>query len=526
MLQTIKQHAAFHLLTFLSRNRDRWPRWIINAALFAAGIIVAGMWFSVMHPAAGEIWQNQLISILLLFVTIAAGFLGFAIVRGIYLSAPELTRDMPPALSLPEKVFLVFGVRFGDTVRTLPASTWTPPDASPDILVCNLPGEGPEQFAARMDDCIDQANVARWVVVLQQGNPMGMIYGAPDAVNEFKRDAPPFQTENWLPEQRIVPTGTRFRHETEDQFQAYVDRFMEHYPEWSAIKKITGEKTRAGFVFQQVIKAASVVFFLLFSVAAFAQKAEKVQATPIAGKVPPQGEKVTYIFAKAELYRTADGRKNYAELLPAAPNYRDGGGGELIAILVDGQSVYKAAQTGDVAQQPATKAATMRPHSETVNPDNLGRPFSVPDSAGMAEMAERAKYEIWKASNMVENAARPWWQVFMFAFWQWSWLFGLTIMLAWVWTAVGAKEGFWDVHRIAKRVLVILTLCVGSLFAVNIYLFIMSLNLPGWILFVVAVVEAWIIYWVIQRVNPDYRPAAGNNPRRPINTYNQPELPG
>ena len=525
-MDKIKQVAAEHMAAFMEQHRAAWPHWIIITGIFSAGIIVAGMWFSVMHPAAGEIWQNQLISLLLIFVTIAAAFLGFAIARGIYLSAPELTRDIPPALSLPEKVFLVFGVRFGDTVRTLPASAWTPPDASPDILVCNLPGEGPEQFAARMDDAIEQANVARWVVVLKRGFPAGMIFGAPDAAMEFLRDWPPFQTETWLPEQRIVPMGTRFRDETEDDFQEYVERFMEHFPEWAQRKKITGEKTRAGFVFQQVIKAASVVFFLLFSVATFAQKAEKVNATPIAGKVPPAGEKVAYIFAQTDLYRTADGRKTFAELLTALPGYRNGGGGELIAVMVDGKSVYKAEQTGDVAQQPATKAATMRPHSETVNPDNLGRSFSMPDSAGMAEMAERAKYEIWKASNMVENAAAPWWEVIMYAFWRWSPFFALLIGICRFWASLGSDEGYWSVHRYAKSILMIVSGSVATLFAINAYLWFVAQNTPTWGLYIVAGVEFGVAYLIVRKINPDYRPAAGNNPRRPINPYNQPELPG
>ena len=256
MLQTIKQHAAFHLLTFLSRNRDRWPRWIINTALFAAGIIVAGMWMSVTHPAAGEILQNQLITLFLAAVTIAAAGLGLAIARGVWLSTPELARDMLPPISFRERYYLVFGKElrwrlptFGQKV--LPVSTWTPPDAGRDILVCSLPGEGPEQFADRMDEAIEQANVARWVLVMQQGNPNGVIYGAPDAVSKFFRDWPPFQTEKWLHEQRIVPAGTRFIGETETEFQDYVERFMLHFPEWSLRKKMSGEENRSGFVFQQ-----------------------------------------------------------------------------------------------------------------------------------------------------------------------------------------------------------------------------------------------------------------------------------
>lgn len=517
----LKQQATFHLLTFLSRNRDHWPRWIINAGLFAAGLIVAGLWLSITHPAAGEIWQNQLISLLLIFVTIAAAFLGFAIARGIYLSAPELTRDIPPALSLPEKVFLVFGVRFGDTVRALPASTWTPPDASPDILVCNLPGESKEAFDARMDDAIKQANVARWVVVIRKGLPGGMIYGDGDGGAEFMRDAPPFQTEKWTPEQKIVPPGTRFRDETETDFQDYVERFMLHYPEWSMRVKLSRRSASAAYVFEQLVKAAPLVFFLLFSVATFAQKAEKVNATPIAGKVPPQGEKVTYIFAKAELYRTADGRKNYAELLPAAPNYRDGGGGELIAVMVDGKSVYKAEQTGDVAEQPATKAATMRPHNETVNPEGL-----IPDSIRMQEMAGRVKVEFDRAGREVIGAARPWFDTLNFIF---MWLYPVLVLVGgvcYLWAYVSAKQGMYDMHRASMRALTWVALITATVALVNALVFAFSLNLHPIGLTIIAGIEVAIIVYLTHKFIPDFRPSAGNNPRRPINPYNQPELPG
>lgn len=511
--RTIKQQAAEHMASFMERHRAAWPHWIIITAIFAAGLVVAGLWLSIKHPAAGEIWQNQLISVVLVFVTITAGFLGFAIARGIYLSAPEITRDIPPALSLPEKVFLVFGVRIGDAAPALPAATWTPPDAHPDILICNLPGETPEQFAARVEDGIEQANIARWVVVLQKGNPAGMIYGAPDAAMEFLRDWPPFQTETWLPEQRIVPVGTRFRHETEEQFQGYVERFMEHYPEWAGRKKITGEKTRAGFVFQQVIKAASVVLFLLFSVAAFAQKAEQVAATPIANKVPGEGANVAYVFAQTDLYRTADGRKTFAELLTALPGYRNGGGGQLMAIMVDGKSVYKPSKTGDVEPSPATKAATMRPYSEAVNPDELGQSFVMPDSAGMVEMADRAKYEIWKASKLVEDATMPWWEVVMYGFWRWSPFLALLMGISWFWASLGSDEGYWYIHRYAKNVLMIVSGSVATLFAINIYLWFVAQNAPTWVLYIVAAVEFGIAYLIVRKINPDYRPAKGNGPK-------------
>lgn len=525
MLQTIKQHAYFHLLTFLSKNRDRWPRWIVNTALFAAGIIVAGMWMSITHPSVGEIWQNQLISIMLLLISCGALFFAGVIVRGFYLSCVEITRDMPNTYGPLERVLLVAGIRL-DYTPTLPVSTWMPPDSRPDILICSLPGEGPEQFAARMDDAIEQANVARWVVVLQQGNPAGMIYGAPDASLDFLRDWPPFQTENWLPEQRIVPTGTRFRGETQTEFQQYVDRFMMHFPEWSARKKITGEKSRSGFVFQQVVRAASIFLFLLFSLAAFGQKSAKLAATKIANDVPPAGAPVSFIFEKTDIYRTGNGSATYTELLKSAPGYRDNGGGELIAVMVGNKSTYKASQSEEVAERPVTKAAAMRPHNETVNPDDIGGGFQMPDSTRMAELAERAKYEIWKGGNYAGQMAAPWWEVVMYAFWRWSPGIALLMGICWFWASLGSDEGYWGVHRYAKNILMLVSGTVATLFAINIYLWFVAQNTPTWALYIVAAIEFGVAYAIVRKVNPDFRPAKGNNPTKQISRYNNsPELP-
>lgn len=535
MLQTIKQHASFHLLTFLSKNRDRWPRWIVNTALFAAGIIVAGMWMSITHPAAGEIWQNQLISVMLLLISCGALFFAGVIVRGFYLSCVEITRDMPNTYGPLERVLLVAGIRL-DYAPALLVSTWMPPDSRPDILICSLPGEGPEQFAARMDDAIEQANVARWVVVLQQGNPAGMIYGAPDASSEFRRDWPPFQTENWLPEQRIVPTGTRFRGETETEFQQYVERFMLHFPEWAALKKITGEKSRSGFVFQQVVRAASVVILLLFSLAAFGQKSAKLAATEIANDKPPANAPVSFIFEKTDIYRTGNGSATYAELLKSAPGYRDNGGGELIAVMVGNKSTYKALQTQDVAdksdrlptenRQP-TKAAAMRPHNETVNPGEVrGGGFQLPDSARMIEMAEVAQYEIWKASKTAGAMAKPWWEVVMSTFWIIYPILLIFAIVAWVSARVFASEGMIREHKVARRSLVIVLLSVAAVVLINLMLWAISTGVGPLALTLFGGFLAGVAYFIVSRLTPNFNPARGNEPERGRFGGNYPQLNG
>lgn len=510
------------MLTFISRHRDAWPGWIILSILSGFSLFLAGALLTAKHPAAAEIISNQAMSFFLLCVTIIASSLALSIARDIWKSGKELTADMPRYLGPVERAFLVCGVRIKYGPAALPASTWVPASVHPDRLVYSMPGDDPG-FSDRFEAGVNAANAAAWTLVLQRGNPIGMVYGSPEQTLTFERDLPPFQHDDWPEDWKIVPRGTRFIDETDAEFSAYVDRFLPHFREWSARRKVTADPHRAGFVFQQIVRAsASALLVILCSLSAFSQKFEQVNRTPISGKVPPANTAVVFQFERSDLQRIADGKRTYSELLKAIPNYRDGGGGKLLSVWAGNTAVYKAEEV-ERNQQPTAKAEVMRPNKQQEEGGPIPTGFSMPTAEESAEMADRAKYEIWKASQYAESVSRPWWEVVMFAFWEWAPLILLIMMLCWIWAKVSATEGFWAIHRYAKKGLMFLSLSVASLFMVNIFLYVKYSGAPGWVLFLVAAAECGLFWWALILVNPDYRPAKGNAPAR--QNYNNNGIP-
>jgi hypothetical protein len=528
-IETLFRYQFQILTNFIQTRRDLWPHWIMIPVVIAAGLIVAGLYLTATHPAHAEILHNQLITIFLTIVTVTAGVLAFAILRGLAVSVPEFTPTVGPEEGPATRLLSIIGVRLHfDTSAALPETIWLAPAFGPDILVASYPGETDEQYAERLAVARKQTTPARWVVSLKQGQPGATIYTGPgedDIV--FTRDDAPFQTENWTDEQRIVAKNARFTTEDITEFQAYIDRFAPHFREWSARKKLSINPARASVTFAEMV-GASLVVFLLFSVSAFGQKSAKVAATKIGNEVPPSGVSVSYIFSQSDIYRKGNGSDNYAELLKKVPGYRDSGGGELLAVMAGNKSVYKASQTGEVADRPVTKAAAMRPHNETAAAEDLqGESFQMPDSLAMVDMAERAKFEIWKYSNTAGGMAKPWWDVIMFGFWELASMIVLILMICWLWAKVAAKEGFWEIHRIAKKTLVVVSLGSATILLINIYLWAKVAGWPIGMLFGLACVEAGAAYMILIWFNPDFRPQKGNTPVRTqyAHNNNNPELP-
>lgn len=516
------QQAQSHLLEFLSRHRDAWPGWIILSILSGFALFLAGALLTAKHPAAAEIISNQAVSFFLLVVTIIASSLAAVIARDIWKSGSDLIADTPRYLGPIERAFLVCGVRIEYGPAALPASTWVPASVHPDRLVCSLPGELPEAFTIRVDEAVNAAKPGQWSLILQKGNPIGMVYGSPEQTLTFERDLPPFQTEDWPDEWKVCPRGTRFIDETDAEFSAYVDRFLPHFREWSARRKVTADPHRAGFVFQQIVRAsASALLVILCSLSAFGQKFEQVNRTEIAGKVPPANTAVVFQFEHSDLQRVADGRRTYAELLKAVPNYRDSGGGKLLSVWAGKEVVYQANEV-ERSAHPETKSAAMRPYSQAVDPGQGG--FQMPDSVTSAEMAERVKYEIWKAEELASKTAKPWWSVVMAAFWVLYPILLILSVVSWVCARVFASEGMIMPHKYARRFLVGVLLSVGAVVLVNAMLWAISTGAGPFPLTIFGMLLAGIAYYVVSRLTPNFSPAPGNEPERAMYNRNQPPL--
>ena len=522
MIQTTASQFFVLAGIWLYKHRESWPKWLAFATLGAISLSVAGAYLTATHPAAGEIFTNQLISVFLLSVSIFAVALGFTIARNILDSGRDLVADLPREIGPIERALLACGVRLEYGPAALPASTWMPPSIHPDRLVCSLPGEEPAAFAARFESGVNAANAAAWTLVLQRGNPIGMVYGSPEQTLTFERDLPPFQTEDWPEDLKVVPRGTRFVGETEADFSAYVDRFIPHFREWSARRKLTADAHRAGFVFQQIVRAsASVILVILCSLSAFSQKFEQVNRTPISSEVPARNTAVVFQFERSDLQRIADGKRTYSELLKAVPNYRDGGGGKLLSVWAGNEVVYQANEV-ERSVQPEIKSAAMRPYSRVVDPGQGG--FQMPDSVTSAEMAERVKYEIWKAEQIASQTAKPWWSVVMAAFWVLYPILLILSVVSWVCARVFASEGMIVPHKYARRFLVGVLLSVGAVVLVNAMLWAISTGAGPIPLTVFGILLAAIAYYVVSRLTPNFSPAPGNEPERAMYNRNQPPL--
>lgn len=515
------QQAQSHLLEFLSRHRENWPGWIILSVLSGFALFLAGALLTANHPAAAEIISNQAMSFFLLCVTIIASSLAGVIARDIWNSAKDLTADLPRYLGPIERAFLVCGVRIEYGPAALPASTWVPESVHPDRLVYSMPGDDPG-FSDRFEAGVNAAKPASWTLVLQRGNPIGMVYGGADQTLTFERDLPPFQTEDWPEDWKICPRGTRFVGETEADFSAYVDRFLPHFREWSARRKVTADPHRAGFVFQQIVRAsASVMLVILCSLSAFSQKFEQVNRTPISSEVPTRNTAVVFQFERSDLQRIADGKRTYSELLKAVPNYRDGGGGKLLSVWAGKEVVYQANEV-ERSARPETRSAAMRPYSQAVDPGQGG--FQMPDSVTSAEMAERVKYEIWKAEQIASQTAKPWWSVVMAAFWVLYPILLILSVVSWVCARVFASEGMIIPHKYARRFLVGVLLSVGAVVLTNAMLWAISTGAGPAPLTLFGIFLATIAYYIVSRLTPNFNPAQGNEPERAMYNRNQPPL--
>lgn len=470
---------------------------ILAAVVLASGKPYAAEWFeAVVLQAAGLL-------IAALFVP-AAVFIAWNFFR----SAQAVYREEMKAWSETQKQI------GAGTPATLPETT--------DILLIFGPADAQDEgtVSQRKEDALDKVSNSKWALFLQYRNPAGVIFQPGGEHIVFSRATPPFQSDEWTDDQIICPRNTRFLHESPAEFHDYVFRFMEHYPEWAALAKLRQSGARAGSVALEIIRPSmNVLLFILFSLPVFAQNAAAVSealGTRIR-EIPAKGDQVTYVFESRDYPRIGDGRKDYVSLLKSMPMYRDNGGGKFVAVVKNGEVVVRADQAGEVA-------TAMRPNRSEGAPEPAG--YSLPDSAGMADMAEQVKYEMWKAKEMAVDSAEPWWGVVMYAFWMLIPFLFLLGGASWLWAKVCATEGMFTVHKAARRIFAILSLSAATVLLANVMIAAIVAGVHPFLLFLLAIAECAIANRVVSWLIPDFRPAAGNHPLRNYHNNDQPPLLG
>lgn len=512
-MDTLAVQFKFHLLTWLSKNREVFPRYLLATACAVGGFFLAWLILTIAHPYRAEILQNTLITlgvilnVCLAIITAicAAAFLLWNFGRGVTVSVPEVSG------------LLGAGSR-----------NWVEPDISPNVLVCLRPGETAAEFSERMEAAKGAASPQRWVLVIPFRGPKAFVFDTPNdgAVMDISRNAPAFQHESWPDDQRPYATAY-FVYETPQDYQAYVSWFCYYFLEWAESVKVSNEETAIGktMMLRNTIKAAmNTVVLLLFCLPVFAQNAEAAKKVlgKHAGEVPKAGEQVEYVFANGkEHYRRGNDRSNYIQLLEGVPTFRYPSA-PLLYVQKNGEVVAKGSAAGEVSR---TQYA-MRTEGSAIPPETLPG-FTLPDSIQSAETARMLSEKSREWSQGASEAIKPWWKMVMDFYWDWFWLTLILTVGPWIMAKVTSREGFWDLHRFSKRIVIVTTGISVFLFSTNLMFLAKWAGWPNWVLAVCAVLICVVGVWAYDRLNPDYNPKPGNDARNvKQGQYNHNQLSG
>lgn len=485
---------------FLFRHRSKMPWFLFAVVFLAIGIYAASAWMLIEHPAAGEMVQNALWNALLWTVAICATLAAVRMYQGFSNSAKYVWQSELARMN---------------EVRELPAGEPLPLDLGADVFVAQKNGESAADFLARVDGVRNNLEPGVWAVVMAFQDPLFIILTSPTKAEIYNRATPPFHADGTPEDERMVPTYAVFDSEEYEDFEWYLKVFAAHYRRWVPAFKsqyVAAAGGNAASTWFDTLKAKAAVFlFLLFAGGLSAQSADAVQKATANLPVPKQGQEISYVFSKKTMGRVGNGRSGYAELLKGIPTYRDCCHGPLIAVYNGETVVAKGPGAEEVADKPTTRAAAMRPVS-AIPPDQVepGGGWQMPDSATNAAMAERVKFEAWRAADGAGRLGMPWIDV----------VFYLLLLLAPVLIILGyllrfgagffASEGMLEPHKWCRAGLAyIVFIGVG---ATLLWVMIASykLGVPPWALVVIAGIETWLATKVSKWFVPDFRPAAGN----------------
>lgn len=529
-----------HMATWMNNNRTNYPKFIYHSAALAVGILFAALAINTVSAQAGDIAEDVIMQVATAVSAVLACIIIASAARNVHLAFSE-----PPVIPWSEP-------------KQLTAETaWQPPAIAPDHIIALLPGETMADFAKRAAEMAEKATNAIWAAIVQPKGGIAVYRGPNLAPLLFSRGAEPFA--DLLPDGQKWPEGLTYENETADEYRHYCDWFAFYFAKWAPEEKLIAAPEQAGRTYLDTMaekaKAVTVVFSLLLLCApAFGQsktrQVDEALGTRIR-EIPKAGDRVEYRFAekgKEQVYtRTGDGSSEYTDLLKKTKGFVtfNDQGGDLIAVLKNGEVVARAANVERVNATPARpdRNAAYLPENNTGDPvrprgliptageiaetPRTDQPtqFYFPDSMEMAETADRYQYEIFKASKYTGRAIRPWWELLMFTYWEWFWLTCILTGVSWLFAKTFATEGFWEVHRYAKSILLGVTTFSAALFIVNIILAAKWAGIGPLGLAILTIILGGVSYAILVKINPDFRPARGNNEHAVRRAARVPEIP-
>lgn len=530
-LSKIVRNAPIHITTWMYDNKKTYPGFVFRAGFVAVGIVMATVSMHMVSTAYAVITEDVVMQ-----AATAIGLIGFFILlllmsRGTYLAGMHTWKEWnenPPI----------------EAQKLITAPTWTPPDISPDILVC---GTDEKAFAVMAESAFKQTSHAIWAVIIPPFEKEASIITAEKATDFFfDRGNEPF-SERIHPE-AALPVGLDHIGEDEIMYRKYVTWFCAHYRQWRGAAKLEANKERAKQTMIEVIEAKAkavtvALSFLLFCLPIFGQsKTQQVDAALMELKgqinpIPPAGAAVTYEFQTGTktvyIDRKADGKSTYMELLPKSKGivrYNDAGG-ELMRIKTNGEDViYRnkavhvnvpskevepqriqspVAPNGAVYLPPNNTADPIRPRGTLQGPDVANTPVTdeplnihIPTPDEVQTTLDNASREIDYRKTEAWAAIKPIWKWIMGMFFSIVPLFICLGGLFRYYAGTAANESFYGlsgigilirrVHETASGVTLLICWGIATILLIDEFMLFVYLGIPLWAILLTWFPSLWL----------------------------------
>jgi len=505
-----------NLLYFLHVNR----KWIPFALGLVALLVL--IHFSLMITDGGEMaaafisavsfWMNSTLLVLFSLTLVAVGIYNFK--RGVII---EWGQKEEPLLLDPGTI-----------------------DILPNVLVMSeSEEEKPEAYRKRLDAAMSLSSKP-WVVIIPFRQNFGVLVQSNYADDElsgkvFLRSAPIHDNGGTITHEHAKASANIYKAESWADYVGYCREFATRFKPWAEVEKMVSPKSNP---IETVLSQMVVTLLLVaaMSVPSFAQKTKQVAdylgTYRYEKDVPEAGKEVSFIFKKRVLSRTADGKKTYAELLPASSFYTEqSDAGKLIGITVGGEVINPTNKPEKAAA--SANAESARPVDPVIEQGSRSIFESIPDSSALEQMKHVDRLEKAKQWQKV----KPLLQYIMWKFYSVLMiLFGLG-GLFWMLAKTSAKDAITDVmgnmflgnaingmHIWSKTVLFFLLVIPTVVVMLNEAIWWYYTEAFGFV-FVAKAVFFWYVWqWVFEKILPD-SPSV-RTPRRGNYQMNPNQLPG
>lgn len=515
-LSKIVRNAPIHITTWMYDNKKTYPGFIFRAGIVAAGFLFAALAIHMVSTGVGRIVED-----IILQAGAGVGLIAFIALFGkmfvdTWKAGAYVAHTWNENKTEPEAKVLAAG------------PVWQPPSLGVDMLVCLLPGETLASFHEREKAAKAATSYAIWAAIIPPFQNAAAIYTAEEETDFiFTRGDEPFLN----PDAPDYVDRRAWDHsdETYQAYTQYVDFFAPRFVKFAEQKKLVVKQERASRTFFEInaakaLTATVVLSFLLFCLPVFGQskarQVDEVLGTRIR-EIPEAGEKVTFVFregSKDKYYeRTGDGKSEYTDLLQKTSGlvkYNDQGG-ELVAIMKNGEAVAKAAHVERVNEVPkqqspvAPNGAVYLPPNNTADPV---RPYGTLESPGVANTPvtdeplnihiptpDEVQTTLDNASREIDYRKTEAWAAIKPI---WKWIMGMFFSIVPLFICLGglfryyagtaANESFYGlsgigilirrVHETASGVTLLICWGIATILLIDEFMLFVYLGIPLWLM--------------------------------------------